>query len=290
MSTVNKDIAIDEKKLEVIRPKIASLETDKTKMDTKIATISTTKPTQDAKWKQIEESAEKIATERNPAAKELLVKDAKTSLGITPELDDITTQAIKRRSKGHAVLGIIKGVLGVAGGIAAVVGAVAGTALLAATPVGWAIGATAAAIGIGLVAYKIIKTVQRNNKEGKLKEQASELNTMKQDFTAQKSALPVGDPKIALIDSKIQKVEELEKKVKFQLLKNSPEKAKATIIETLTSTSTDPVKLKEKEATKIFLRQIYKIDADVLVSTDPLQTKAKKATNRLLDKKIVMFA
>lgn len=238
------------------------------------------------------ENLSKLATEYKtalPARKEEINKE----LGISKSIEDIGTQVVKRRSVGHAALGVTKGLLATAGGVAATIGAIAGTTLLMATPVGWALAGAAALIGIGMLGYKVYKTVQRNKTEKNLENQSQELSSMKNDLT-QKLGAEADPTKQLKIKEKIKTVEGFQSRVDSMLLKKSPKAAQENILKVLskdTSAMVDPEKtttIKEKDTMKKFVQHVFKIDPDSLIPpTDPkIQTGMKK----ILERKMPMFA
>jgi hypothetical protein len=98
-------------------------------------------------------------------AKEAAMRDAVTKKGAAGEasLEDIRMYAQMKNERGivKKVFSILSSTLGIGGSIALIVAAAAGGAALLATPFGWALAAAAAAIGIAVGIYKLVKWFQR---------------------------------------------------------------------------------------------------------------------------------
>jgi hypothetical protein len=90
-----------------------------------------------------------------------------------PSLVEIQAYALKKNERGviKKLIGAYAALVGAAGGVAAMVAAIAlaagaasGAAVLMATPVGWALAGCAAAIGLGLFTYSVIKSLRKRFK------------------------------------------------------------------------------------------------------------------------------
>lgn len=290
-----KSIDLSQKNLAIVTDRIAEITTEIGEVNTAITATDTklTNPTKDAEIEKLTNVAAKYETATGDEKKNL-----RESIGMTKGIDDLGSQVVKRRSIGHSIFGVVKGLLATGGGIAATVGAIAGASLLAATPVGWALAGAGAVIGLGMIAYKVYKTVQRNKTESKLENQATELSQMKTDLKAQlraatNSSPPASQEKIDGINAKIADVKKLQARVESMQLKKSPKAAIENIMKTLTDNT--PTKTEERNAMQKFVQHVFKIDpASLVLPTAPPPTqdqiKIQESMKKILEKKIPMFA
>ena len=91
-------------------------------------------------------------------------------LGQLAESIDYSARQMNVRKK-KMVVETVAATLGTAGAIAMGTAAVAGTAVLMATPVGWALAAGAAALGLGYLGYKIYRKLRKKGTSGVLREE-----------------------------------------------------------------------------------------------------------------------
>ena len=289
------DLSISKKELEQVNTRITEIKDeigdDSKGLTKKIKDTQTKIDTTLTRDPEIE-NLSKLATEYKTASPDRK-KEINELLGVSKSIEDIGTQVVKRRSIGHAALGIVKGVLATAGGVAATIGAIAGASLLMATPVGWALAGTAALIGIGMIGYKVYKTVQRKKTEKNLQNQSQELSSMKTQLN-QNLSTETDPTKQLKLREKIKTVEGFQSRVDSMLLKKSPKAAQENIINILskdTSTMVDPEKantIKEQATMKKFVQHVFKIDPDSLIPpTDP---KIQQGMKKILDRKMPMFA
>jgi hypothetical protein len=286
-----------EKKLAGMKAEFAKMEDGPAKTD--LGTKITAKESKIEKYQKLSAKIQNAS----PADKKAVIKEVRDELKIDSKMNDINKQVISTRGKGFAIFQMFKAAISVAAGIALTIGAIAGAVLIAATPVGWALGAAAAIAGIGLAVYKVATIVSKKNDIKALEVQNKNIESTRNALTSARTELqgqltvengktPKNMQKIGELEAKIDKIGNnigklhiLETKNESLLHKNDPVTAKKTLLESLESS--DPEKV--KGAKKVF-KHILKLDPEILLSKRSEDTKAKDAMLRLLDKRLTVFS
>ncbi len=151
------------------------------------------------------------------------------------------------------------------------------------------------ALGIELMAYKNIKIIRNDKKITALEKQIVEIQNLKSKIEKKLNGSPViTEDQKKIFEKHINNLKQLEIKTEIKIIKKSPEILKKEILKAINlNPSTKPliendkIQAREKVAATKLLKNIFKIDSDIISNAND---RLKEATVKQLDKKLRVFA